>query len=771
MSTIGANDDTLQAEESLTPAKETEINEVSAELETAENQQEETEPAVENIEEPAETSAEAEEVPAETKTAENQQEETEPTVENIEEPAEAPAEAEEVPAEVEITENQQEETEPAVENIEEPVETPVETEEVPAETEFAVKQQEETEPAVENIEEPAETPAETEIAENQQEETEPAVENIEETAAVPAESEEENDAIREEKAEQLANLSKEELVEKLRELVKTSDLSDKNEVDAIKQAFYKKLKAEQAELLRKFTEDGGEKDDFVAPKDVQEETLRELLQEYRTKKNAANQKIQQEKESNLKTKSKILNNLKSLSENLDNLGDKFNEAIQNVRNLQQEWKSTGKVPPEKSTELWKNYQLYIEKFYDYKKISDELREYDLKKNLEAKAALCEQAEKLDEEKDILTAFRTLQKLHEEWKEIGPIAREFRETLWEKFKAASLVVNKKHQSYFENKKAEEDENLAEKIALCEAIEAVDFSGYAAMKDWDKATAAVLELQARWKKVGFAPKKVNVKIYERFRTACDKFFNTKNEFFKQVKDELSDNLKKKIHLCEQVEALKDSTEWRETSDKLIKLQKEWKTIGTVPRKQSDAVWKRFVAACDHFFEQKTKSTSNEKEGQSQNLQKKQEIIEKIETLDTAEPRKAEKTLRDLIADFNEVGFVPFKEKEKIYKAFKKAADAMFDKLNVDEFSRRLNTFRNNVEDMAEKGQHKLFRERDKLKKELDFLRNEISTFENNIGFFSSSKNAEKLIKDMEKKIAKLKTERELIVKKIDLIENNL
>ncbi|MDR0874093.1 MAG: DUF349 domain-containing protein [Prevotellaceae bacterium] len=709
MTTIGANDDLLQTEESLTPAAETTENEVVAASEIAENQQ--------DIEE---------------KEAEN----------------------EEVSAVVEPEETT--EVEPA-ETVLEPVETEVESAETAPET-------------VENTEiEPVETVLESVETEVEIAETTP--ENEEVFAAPTDIEEEENDDIREEKAELLAALSKEELVEKLRELVKTSDLSDKNEVDAIKQAFYKKLKAEQAELLRKFTEDGGDKDDFVAPKEAQEEALRELLQEYRTKKNEANQKILKEKESNLKTKSKILDNLKSLSENLDNLGDKFNEAIQNVRNLQQEWKSTGQVPPEKSTELWKNYQLYIEKFYDYKKISDELREYDLKKNLEVKTALCEQAEKLNEEKDVLTAFRTLQKLHEEWKEIGPVAHEFRETLWEKFKAASLVINKKHQSFFEDKKAEEEKNLAEKTALCEAIEGIDFSGFTAMKEWDKATEKVLELQAKWKKVGFAPKKVNVKIYERFRTACDKFFNTKNDFFKQVKDELNDNLKKKIHLCEQAEALKGSTEWRETSDKLIKLQKEWKTIGTVPRKHSDTVWKRFVAACDHFFEQKSKVTSNEKEEQSQNLQKKQEIIAKIESLDTAEPKKAEKTLRELIADFNEVGFVPFKEKERIYKAFKKAADAMFDKLNVDEFSRRLNNFRANIEDIAEKGQHKLFRERDKLKKDLEFLRTEISTFENNIGFFSSSKNADKLIKDMEKKIAKLKTERELIVKKIDLIENNL
>ena len=670
MSTLGANDDALQIKESLNPANEAEIKDVSMESEIADNQQE----------------------------------------------------AEEV-----INEN-----EPAIE------------------PEAVIEPATEPEAVIEPVE--------------------PEPEAVEIVEAEVDEEQEIDEEAQQEKAETLSKFSKEELVEKLKELMQNPDI-DKSEVDAIKQTFYKKLKAEQADLLKKFVEDGGEKEDFTFPKDAQEEAIQELLSEYRTKKNEANLQILQEKEDNFKAKSKILEHLKSLSDNLDNLGDKFNDAIQNVRNLQQEWKNTGQVPPEKSTELWKNYQLYIEKFYDYKKISDELREYDLKKNLETKTALCEQAERLANGKDILAAFRALQKMHDEWKETGPVSREFREEIWERFKNASNIINKKHQAFFENKKAEEEKNFAEKNALCEAVEAIDCSNFNTIKEWDTTTAQIIEIQGKWKKIGFAPKKVNVKIYERFRKACDKFFNTKNEFFKHVKDELSENLKKKINLCEQVEALKDNTEWKETSDKLIKLQKEWKSIGSVPRKQSDAVWKRFMEACDHFFEQKNKATSSEKEGQEQNLQAKKDIIAKIETLDIAKPKEAEKTLRSLIADWNDVGFVPFKEKDKIHKQFKKATDAIFDKLNVDEFNRRLHSFRTNVEDMGEKSAHKLFRERDKLKKELEFLRSEISTFENNIGFFSSSSKADKLIKDMEKKIIKLKSERELIVKKIEVIENSL
>ena len=711
MSTLGANDDILQANESLTPANEAEINDVSTASEIAEIQQE--------------------------------------TIEVIHDDAPA-AQPEEVAAE--------------------PAENP-EPEDVPAETDSEPEPATEPDPAAEPVEVEAKTEDDAETASEEAETDEEAPqENAKTDEEVPQENAETDEEAPQENAELLADLSKTELVEKLKELLNAATV-DKNEVDAIKQAFYKKLKAEQAELLKKHTDDGGEKDSFILPKDAQEEVLRELLSEYRTKKNEENLQLQEEKENNFKTKSKILDELKSLSENLDNLGDKFNDAIQNVRNMQQEWKNTGQVPSEKSAELWKTYQLYIEKFYDYKKISDELREYDLKKNLEAKIAFCEQAEKLAGAKDVLAAFRALQKLHDEWKEIGPVSREFREEIWERFKTASNVINKKHQEFFEHKKANEEKNFVEKAALCEEIEAIDYSGFSNIKDWEGTTAKIVELQAKWKTIGFAPKKVNVKIYERFREGCDRFFRAKNEFFKSVKGELSDNLRQKIQLCEQAEALKDSTDWKETADKLVALQKEWKTIGTVPRRQSDIVWKRFVTACDYFFDQKGKVTSSEKEEQTQNLQAKKDIIAKIEALDITDPKEAEKTLRNLIADWNDTGFVPFKEKDRIYKVFKTAAGEAFDKLNIDESNRRLHTFRTHLEDSGDKSASKLFRERDKLKKDLEFLRSEISTFENNIGFFSSSSKADKLIQDMEKKIAKLKNDRELIMKKIEAIENNL
>jgi hypothetical protein len=437
-----------------------------------------------------------------------------------------------------------------------------------------------------------------------------------------------------------------------------------------------------------------------------------------------------------------------------------------------EWKNTGAVPAENANELWKSYQLYIEKFYDYVKINNELREYDLKKNLELKTAICEQAEKLTDVSDVQTAFRILQALHDEWKEIGPVVRELREEIWERLKNASAIINKKHQAYFEGKKEEEEKNLTEKTALCERVEAVDFEALKTYKDWDDKTKEIVDIQAVWKLIGFAPKKANVKVYERFRAACDNFFKHKNEFFLRAKNELNDNLNKKIKLCEQAEALKDSTDWKETSEALIKLQKEWKTIGPVPRKQSDVIWKRFIAACDYFFEQKGKSTAGEKQQQETNLAQKKEIIAKVEALNVEEDsRGAFQQLKELISQWNAVGFVPFKEKDKVYKAFKKATDTAFDKLKVEEHDRRLHLFRTSLEDITDKSAHKLFRERDKLKKELEYLSNEISTYENNIGFFSSSKKADKLIKDMEKKIENLKMQKDLIIKKIDLIENNL
>ena len=718
MSTLGTDNDSLE-KEPLIPTNEVEKEETSMnETDSAATEQEETPEAVDK----------------------NEPLELEITSEK-EEPVEVPAE------------------EPACDACAE-IESPAEEIAEAADAEEVPEECVETTSPAQEIAEVADT---EEVAEECAE-----VESPSEEIAEVAENVEE--ATEEQEESSLMHLSKEELVKKLKEVL-TLPTPIKNEIDAIKQTFYKKHKAEQSEALKKHLDAGGVKEEFEQKIDALEEELKEIIAEYRNIKAEQTQKIQQEKESNLAVKEKILEQFKALTDDLDNI-ENVNEAINKVRALQQEWKNTGAVPQEKSNDLWKSYQLYNEKFYDYVKINNELREYDLKKNLELKTAICEQAEKLSEISDVQTAFRILQALHDEWKEIGPVVRELREEIWERLKAASSVVNKKHQDYFEGKKQEEEKNLAEKTAFCEQIETIDYTLLKNYKDWEEKTKEIIGIQGLWKLIGFAPKKANVKVYERFRKACDDFFQQKNDFFQRAKNELNENLEKKTKLCEQAEALKDSTEWKETSDKMIKLQKEWKAIGAIPRKQSDAVWKRFLAACDHFFEQKNQNTSGERQEQEKNLERKKEIVAKIEALDIENAKDAFQQLKNLIGEWNNVGFVPFKEKDKVYKAFKKATDEMFDKLKVDEQNRRLHTFRTSIEELSSgKSSHSLFRERDKLKKDLEFLSNEISTYENNIGFFSSSSKAEKLIKDMEKKIEKLKDDRTLILKKIEVIESNL
>jgi hypothetical protein len=466
-------------------------------------------------------------------------------------------------------------------------------------------------------------------------------------------------------------------------------------------------------------------------------------------------------------KNKILEELKALIESSDDFGKK----VPAFQKLQQEWKEIGMVPASEVSGLWKNYQLYVETFYDNLKINNELRDYDFKKNLELKTNLCEQAEALANEEDVVAAFKKLQLMHDDWREIGPVAREFRETLWTRFKTASGVVNKRHHDYFDTMREGEVVNLQKKTAICEKVEAMDVDKLSSYKEWQEKSDEIVALQEDWKKIGFAPRKDNVTIYERFRAACDRFFNAKNEFFKSAKDKLQANLTKKIELCEKAEALKESQDWKSTSDKLIQLQKDWKTIGPVPKKHSDTIWKRFIAACDFFFEQKNKQFKSQKVEQDENLKKKKELIEKIKSLAIGDDHnEAFKELKSLIAEWNEVGHVPFKEKDKVYKEYKAAIDNQFDKLNIDQTSRRMDVFKANLEDMAEKGQHKLLGERKKLLRLYDSLNNEIATAENNIGFFSgSSKNAEGLIKEMERKIEKLKEEKNLVLEKIKMLED--
>ncbi|MCD7848521.1 MAG: DUF349 domain-containing protein [Parabacteroides sp.] len=574
----------------------------------------------------------------------------------------------------------------------------------------------------------------------------------------------------EEAATAAGKLSKEEILEKLTGLVAAAADATRNEVEALKQAYYKIHRSEVDELKKAFLEDGGEEKDFVAPEDETKNKIKELLAAYKEKRAAILAEEERVKAANYALKLQLIDQLKALTESQED----FNKLYNDFKDIQQRWKEVKAVPQEHVSELWKNYQIYSEKFYDIIKINNQFRDYDFKKNLELKTALCETVEKLQTEPDVVSAFHQLQKLHQQWREIGPVAKELREDLWARFKAASTIINKRHQEHFEGLKAKEQENLEAKTAICEQIESIDYPALKSFKDWEEKNKEVIALQEKWKTIGFAPKKSNVKIFERFRAACDVYFNRKSEFYKGIKEGMEKNLELKIALCEKAEALKDSTEWKSTTEKMIALQKEWKTIGTVARKHSDAVWKRFISACDYFFEQKNKNVSSQKSVEQTNLAAKKALIEKINAIEETDHDEALATLKELMAEWNTIGHVPFKEKDKIYKEYHEAVDKQFDRLKVDQNDRKMQTFRNNLSDMSsgERGKGKLYGEREKLMRMYERMKNELQTYENNIGFLSiSSKGGGGLVKEMERKIEKLKDEMALIIKKIDAIDENL
>ena len=565
-------------------------------------------------------------------------------------------------------------------------------------------------------------------------------------------------------------LSKEEILEKLTGLVGAAANATRNEVEALKQAYYKIHRSEVDELKKAFLTAGGEEKDFVAPEDETESKIKELLNVYKEKRAAILAEEERVKAANYALKLQLIDQLKALTESQED----FNKLYNDFKDIQQRWKEVKAVPQEHVSELWKNYQIYSEKFYDIIKINNQFRDYDFKKNLEMKTALCETVEKLQTEPDVISAFHQLQKLHQQWREIGPVAKELREDLWSRFKAASTIINKRHQEHFEGLKAKEQENLEAKTAICEQIENIDFPALKSFKDWEEKNKEVIALQDKWKTIGFAPKKSNVKIFERFRAACDVYFNRKSEFYKNIKDEMEKNLELKKVLCEKAEALKDSTDWKSTTEKMIALQKEWKTIGSVARKHSDAVWKRFISACDYFFEQKNKNASSQKSVEQTNLAAKKALIEKINTIDEADHDEALAALKGYMTEWNTIGHVPFKEKDKIYKEYHEAVDKQFDRLKVDQNDRKMQTFRNSLSDMSngERGKGKLYGEREKLMRMYERMKNELQTYENNIGFLSiSSKGGGGLLKEMERKIDKLKDEMALIIKKIDAIDENL
>lgn len=555
--------------------------------------------------------------------------------------------------------------------------------------------------------------------------------------------------------------TREEVIARLKEIAESDDVSDKQELDFLKLNFYKLHRASHDAALAAWIEGGGEAEAFVPERDTLEDDYKEAMGIIKQKRNALLEQQEAEREENLQKKLAIIERLKAICEGVID-----SNAYNEVKQIQQEWKEIKNIPAGRVNEVWKSYQLYMEKFYDLLKLNNEFREYDFKKNLEIKTRLCEEAEKLAEEKDVVAAFRQLQKLHQEYRETGPVAKDLREDLWIRFKNASTEVNKRHQSHFEAIKEAEQNNLDQKTVICEIVEGMELDQLTGFAQWEEKTKEVLALQAKWKTIGYAPQKMNVKIFERFRQACDTFFNRKAEYFKQFRESMSENLEKKKALCEQAEALKDSTEWKDTADKLTKLQKEWKTIGAVPHKQSDAVWKRFIAACDYFFEQKGKATSSQRSEEVENLAKKRDIIARLTALNEGEVADGvEREVRALMKEWNAVGHVPFKDKDKIYKEYRAIVDALFDKFNISASQKNLNKFRSNLAG----GGSSLAREREKLMRSYEMKKNEIQTYENNIGFLtSSSKKGNSLVAEMNRKIEKLKADLQLIVDKIKVID---
>lgn len=560
--------------------------------------------------------------------------------------------------------------------------------------------------------------------------------------------------------------TKEDVLNRLKELAQNAEKAEKVELDTLKQTFYKLHKTEQEISKKKFIEEGGLEEAFVPETDTLEAEFKTIMAAIKDARNAINAEQERQKEENLAIKLAIIEKLKDLV----NCPEDVNKAYNDFKKLQQEWNEVKLIPQAKVNETWKTYQIYVEKFYDIIKINNEFRDYDFKKNLEIKIRLCAAAEKLNDEADVVSAFHQLQKLHQEFRDTGPVAKELRDEIWNRFKTASTNVNRRHQQHFEILKEGEQLNLDKKTVICEIVEATEYNELNSFAAWESKTQEIIALQNKWKTIGFAPQKMNVKIFERFRAACDEFFKKKGEFFKSIKEGMNENLEKKKALCEQAEALKDSTDWKETSDALTKIQKEWKTVGPVSKKYSDAIWKRFIDACDYFFEQKNKATSSQRSVEVENLQKKKELIEKLATLDeNMDANEANTLIRETIKEWNAVGHVPFKEKDKLYKQFHEWVDKHFERLNISAANRKLNNFKSNISAGQEKGSHSLYREREKLVRAYESTKNEIKTYENNLGFLtSSSKKGNSLVTELNRKVEKLKADLELIVEKIKVLD---
>lgn len=559
--------------------------------------------------------------------------------------------------------------------------------------------------------------------------------------------------------------TKQEVVERLKEIAASDEAPVKDEIDLLKTVFYKLHIAEREARLKEYIDGGGNPETYQVVPDQDEETFKAQMAVIREKRAQIMQQQEAEKQANLEKKLEIIEKIKAMATSPDEAGKSYNE----FKELQQQWKDIKNVPADKANELWRNYQLYVEQFYDLLKLNSEAREYDFKKNLEMKTKLCEAAEKLADEEDVISAFHQLQELHQQYREIGPVAKELREEVWARFKAASTVINKRHQQHFEDLRAKEEENLARKTALCEKVEELGKAENKGAADWEKRSKEIIDIQNEWKTIGFAPQKMNVKIFERFRAACDDFFGRKAEYFKALKATFSENIEKKKALVEKAQALADSTDWKATSDKLIALQKEWKTVGMVPKKLGDQLWQEFLGACNKFFEARNAAGAGQRNEEHANLEKKKGIIEQLKALAENAAEATKEKVQAFTEEYNKVGHVPYKEKDKLYEAYHEVLDRIYKELNISTKRRRLNDFKANIKNVAKRGEEALDNERGRLARRFEQLKQEIQTYENNLGFLNaSSKKGNSLIDEMNRKVQHLRDDLELVRQKIKAID---
>lgn len=559
--------------------------------------------------------------------------------------------------------------------------------------------------------------------------------------------------------------TKQEVVERLKEIAASDEAPVKDEIDLLKTVFYKLHIAEREARLKEYIDGGGNPETYQVVPDQDEETFKAQMAVIREKRAKIMQQQEAEKQANLEKKLEIIEKIKAMATSPDEAGKSYNE----FKELQQQWKDIKNVPADKANELWRNYQLYVEQFYDLLKLNSEAREYDFKKNLEMKTKLCEAAEKLADEEDVISAFHQLQELHQQYREIGPVAKELREEVWARFKAASTVINKRHQQHFEDLRAKEEENLARKTALCEKVEELGKAENKGAADWEKRSKEIIDIQNEWKTIGFAPQKMNVKIFERFCAACDDFFGRKAEYFKALKVTFSENIEKKKALVEKAQALADSTDWKATSDKLIALQKEWKTVGMVPKKLGDQLWQEFLGACNKFFEARNAAGAGQRNEEHANLEKKKGIIEQLKALAENAAEATKEKVQALTEEYNKVGHVPYKEKDKLYEAYHEVLDRIYKELNISTKRRRLNDFKANIKNVAKRGEEALDNERGRLARRFEQLKQEIQTYENNLGFLNaSSKKGNSLIDEMNRKVQHLRDDLELVRQKIKAID---